>query len=78
MSSLAATARHQATRSRPMMPTIETPTAMNHLFLNKQDMKGRNRFVAAGPRIANIYPNLSPTAKGQKPGAAKRVQVGVE
>jgi len=71
----AATARHQATKPRSMMPTIETPTAMNHLFLTKQNMRGRNRYIAAGPRIANIYPNLSPTANTHKPGAAKRIQV---
>ncbi|XP_052780758.1 TBC1 domain family member 30-like isoform X1 [Mya arenaria] len=65
-----ATARQQATRAKPMMPMIETPVAMNHLFVTKQDRKGRNRCVAAGPRIASVYPNLTPLAL--IPGLAKK------
>jgi hypothetical protein len=49
-------------KSKPMVPKIETPTAMNHLFLNKQNIKGRNRFIAEGPRIANMYPVFEPQA----------------
>jgi len=53
-------AKHQAAKTRPILPPIETPIAMNHLFLAKRDGKGRNRFVAAGPRIGNMYPKMSP------------------
>lgn len=40
-----------------MVPRIETPGAVNHLFVGKQLLGGhKNRFIAEGPRIAQIYP----------------------
>ncbi|XP_053378292.1 TBC1 domain family member 30-like isoform X2 [Mercenaria mercenaria] len=66
-----ASARHQAMKSKPMMPKIETPTAMNHLFLNKQNIKGRNRFIAEGPRIANVYPVFEPQALNKQSKKSK-------
>ncbi|KAL4225983.1 hypothetical protein ACF0H5_013970 [Mactra antiquata] len=53
-----ASAKQQVSKAKAMMPHIESPIAMNHLFLSKQDFKGRNRFVAEGPRISNMYPWL--------------------
>ncbi|KAK3578758.1 hypothetical protein CHS0354_035662 [Potamilus streckersoni] len=43
-------------RVKAVGPNIETPTAMNHLFVGKHDSKGRNRLVAEGPRIAPVFP----------------------
>ncbi|XP_052283504.1 TBC1 domain family member 30-like isoform X2 [Dreissena polymorpha] len=64
----AATARQHTSKARPIVPTIETPVAMNHLFVNKQDLRGRNRFVAAGPSISNMYPNLTPVGPVSEQG----------
>ncbi|KAL3852211.1 hypothetical protein ACJMK2_015883 [Sinanodonta woodiana] len=43
-------------RVKAIGPNIETPTAMNHLFVGKHDSRGRNRLVAEGPRIAPVFP----------------------
>ena len=46
---------------------MELPTAVNHLFLAKKGTHGKNRYVAAGPRIANMYPVTRPVALEDSP-----------
>ncbi|KAL5014864.1 hypothetical protein ScPMuIL_009134 [Solemya velum] len=51
----AASAKHRA-KTRAIVPRIETPGAVNHLFVGKQLVGGKNRYITEGPRIAQIYP----------------------
>lgn len=57
----AASAKQQyAAKTKPIVPKLELPSAVNHLFLAKQGTHGKNRYIAAGPRIANMYPVTKP------------------
>lgn len=57
-----ASAKQYAAKTKPIVPKLELPTAVNHLFLARQGTHGKNRYVAAGPRIANMYPVTRPAA----------------
>ncbi|XP_041350161.1 TBC1 domain family member 30-like [Gigantopelta aegis] len=54
----AATARSMTKRPKPtaLVPKIESPLAMNHLFVGKNSMGSRNRLIAEGPRIVSMFP----------------------
>ena len=52
---------------------MELPTAVNHLFLAKQGTHGKNRYVAAGPRIANIYPVTRPVPLDNSPRTVRPI-----
>ncbi|KAK6175337.1 hypothetical protein SNE40_013824 [Patella caerulea] len=45
------------------VPKIETPTAMNHLFIGKLPSGGKNRIIADGPTIAPISTRSSLLSK---------------
>lgn len=49
--------QHQK-KSKIITPKIETPMALNHLFVGRSSVTARNRCVTASPRIASIYPQL--------------------
>ena len=69
----AATAKQYAAKTKPIVPKIETPTAVNHLFLAKQGLHGKNRCVTAGPRIANMYPVTRPAHVEQRPRSVQPI-----
>ena len=69
----AASAKQFAAKAKPIVPKIETPTAVNHLFLAKQGLHGKNRFVATGPRIANMYPVTRPVHLEQRPKSVQPI-----
>ena len=40
-----------------MVPRIESPVAMNHLFVGRKNVQGnKNRYVTEGPRILPVHP----------------------
>ncbi|XP_013384908.1 TBC1 domain family member 30-like isoform X2 [Lingula anatina] len=52
----AANARHHERTKSTLVPKIESPVAINHLFLGKNgaSSRGKNRHVTTGPRIAPL------------------------
>ena len=69
-----ASAKQQyAAKSKPIVPKMELPTAVNHLFLAKQGTHGKNRYVAAGPRIANMYPVTRPVPLEESPRTVRPI-----
>ncbi|GAB1606315.1 uncharacterized protein LOC115223845 isoform X2, partial [Argonauta hians] len=56
----AANSQKQRPREDYITPTIESPKAMNHLFIGRNTLKKhKNRYVTAGPRIACPVPSGS-------------------
>ena len=54
------------------IPPIETPVAVNHLFVGKKGMGSKNRKVTEAPRIAHFYPVSASTVVSGVPGQEKR------
>lgn len=58
--------------SNSVAPTIESPTAMNHLFIGRNAVKKyRNRLVTEGPRIASL-PRTTEENTELQPGLGRR------
>ncbi|XP_060079402.1 TBC1 domain family member 30-like [Ylistrum balloti] len=58
---LAAASAKQQAKTKFITPKIESPKAINHLFVGKGKgvVGGKNKMVAESPRIANAYPKAT-------------------
>ncbi|OWF42515.1 TBC1 domain family member 30 [Mizuhopecten yessoensis] len=56
---LAAASAKQQAKTKFITPKIESPKAINHLFVGKGFVGGKNKMVAEGPRIATAYPQAT-------------------
>ncbi|XP_033746059.1 TBC1 domain family member 30-like isoform X2 [Pecten maximus] len=56
---LAAASAKQQAKTKFITPKIESPKAINHLFVGKGSVEGKNKMVAESPRIATAYPQAT-------------------
>ncbi|XP_069141078.1 TBC1 domain family member 30-like isoform X2 [Argopecten irradians] len=56
---LAAASAKQQAKTKFITPKIESPKAINHLFVGKGSVGGKNKMVAESPRIAPAYPQAT-------------------
>ncbi|CAG2242121.1 TBC1 domain family member 30 [Mytilus edulis] len=77
-----ASQQHVQHQKKPKIitPKIETPTALNHLFVGRNNATTRNRCVAASPRIASVYPQLINDAPSRRNSIQKnsKLELGVK
>lgn len=78
----AASASQQQHQKKPKIitPKIETPTALNHLFVGRNNATTRNRCVTASPRIASVYPQLTNDLPSRRNSIQKnsKLELGVK